>query len=48
MSSTSYSCSPSTSIDGGDHGFVLEWWTHGKVPIRKHETYDGFSYNLEA
>jgi hypothetical protein len=32
----------------GDHEFFLEWQMHGKVPINKHETHDGFSYNLEA
>jgi hypothetical protein len=25
----------------------LGWWMHDRVPIRKHETLDGSSWNLE-
>jgi len=32
----------------GDHRFFLGWQTHDKVPIKKHETHDGFSLNLKT
>ncbi len=31
-----------------DHGFFLELYTCDKVPLKKHETHDGFSLNVEA
>ncbi len=48
MSSTSYSCLPSTSIGEGGSWILLGMVDIGKVPTRKHETQDGFSYNLKA